>query len=42
MLQKDYDERLGCKELLYIYIYINELKPEFLVIIKLNENYFII
>ena len=21
MLQKDYDERLGCKELLYIYIY---------------------
>ena len=23
-----------------IYIYINELKPEFLVIIKLNENYF--
>ena len=40
MLQKDYDERLGWKELLYIYI--NELKPEFLVIIKLNENYFII
>ena len=38
MLQKDYDERLGWKEL--IYIYINELKPEFLAIIKLNENYF--
>ena len=38
MLRKDYDERLGWKELLYIYI--NELKPEFLAIIKLNENYF--
>ena len=34
-MMKEFDEKNY-----YIYIYINELKPEFLAIIKLNENYF--